>query len=136
MITAVDTNVLLDIFTADPTHGEASRRGLATCLREGRAVVCEVVWAEVSAAFPDVSQAREAMIAADVQYTVMSTEAASLAGGSWRTYRQAGGPRERLVADFLVGAHAATAADRLLTRDRGFYRRYFTDLEVFDPSVR
>jgi predicted nucleic acid-binding protein len=38
-----------------------------------------------------------------------------------------------VVADLLVGAHAAHQADRLLTRDRGFFRRYFDDLMVLDP---
>ncbi len=44
------------------------------------------------------------------------------------------GQRIRLIADFVVGAHALTQAERLLTRDRGFYRSYFGALALLDPT--
>jgi predicted nucleic acid-binding protein len=53
----------------------------------------------------------------------------------WSAYRRQRGTRERVIADFLIGAHALVQADRLLTRDRGFYRRYFEGLEILDPSA-
>jgi predicted nucleic acid-binding protein len=65
----------------------------------------------------------------------MTEEAAIKAAEAWRRYRASGGPRVRIAADFLIGAHASIVADRLLTRDRGFYRRYFTGLRVIDPTA-
>ena len=41
--------------------------------------------------------------------------------------------RDRVVADFLIGAHAAQQADALLTRDRSFYRRGFR-VRIIDPA--
>lgn len=135
MITAVDTNVLLDVFGADPKFGERSREALRTCLSEGSIVATGVVWAEMAGAFTSVEEMLAATTTLGVTFSALSQDAALIAGSRWRTYRAGGGSRQRLVADFLVGAHALAQADRLLTRDRGFYRSYFADLGVVDPAA-
>lgn len=134
MITAVDSNVLLDVLTADPAFGPASREALRSCRTGGSLVACEVVWAEVSAAFPEIARFVVAMDRLGIRFVPLHGDAAVGSGAGWRQYREQGGSRERVVADFLVGVHAAHQADRLLTRDRGFFRRYFDDLTVLDPS--
>jgi predicted nucleic acid-binding protein len=135
MITAVDTSVLLDLFKADPVFGPRSRDALRRCIREGRLVACEVVFAEVACAFPKGEEALEALQTLGVELEPVGMEAAVLAGEAFRAYRSRGGRRERVVADFLVGAHAQHQSDRLLTRDRGFHRSYFARLKLIDPSA-
>lgn len=134
MITAVDTSVLLDVFGADPKFGPSSAAALRTCLDEGRVVACEVVWAETGASFSASAKADTALRGLRVDFSALDAPTALAAGESWRAYRKAGGSRERVIADFLIGAHALANADRLLTRDRGFYRRYFKQLRVLDPT--
>ncbi len=134
MISAVDTNVLLDVFGADTEFASRSAEALRNCLREGRLTACEVVWSEVGAFFTSVEAAREAMDTLGVEFDPITLDTALAASAAWRRHRQRGGTRERVVADFLVGAHAAGQADRLLTRDRGFYRSYFSRLRLVDPA--
>jgi len=134
VITAVDTTVLLDVFGADPGFGPRSRAAIRAALLEGGLVACDIVWAEVAAAFPTATEVTVAMDRLGVRFVPLDEQVTAEAGGAWRSYRRAGGGRTRILADFLIGAHAATAADRLLTRDPGFYRKHFDRLAVLDPT--
>lgn len=135
MITAVDSTILIDVFEPDPSFGPRSKEALREAIADGGVVACEMVWAEVAATFPSAAQAEQAMRRLGLDFSPINVAAAMAAGAAWRSYRRSGGPRTRLVADFLVGAHARLQADRLLTRDRGFYRTYFKELRILDPSL-
>lgn len=134
MITAVDTNILIDILEPDPLFGPLSKAALKRCLLEGSVVACEVVWAEVAVAYGhSVETAVQAMERMGIQYSEMAVEATIGAARCWYEYLKEGGDRRRIAADFLIGGHAFKQADRLLTRDKGFYRSYFKKLRVETP---
>jgi predicted nucleic acid-binding protein len=134
MITAVDTNVLLDVLAGDPAYGSASLAALRAANLGGALIASEVVWAETAAGFGSPEHAAQALDALRVRLVPMDAPAAFAAGAAWGAYRRAGGRRVRMIADFLVGAHAVVHADQLLTRDYGFYRARFRDLRVVDPA--
>ncbi len=134
VITAVDSSVLIDILSGDRMHGPRSRAALMAAHGRGGVVACEVVWAEVAGWAPSPDDAIDALGQMGIDFVPSTREAALAAGRSMAGYRRGGGTRERILPDFLIGAHALLLADRLLTRDRGFYRRYFEDLVVADPS--
>jgi predicted nucleic acid-binding protein len=98
-------------------------------------VACDVVWAEVRAQFATDAEFEQALSLLGIRFEAITSEAAALAARLWRESRRAGQARRgRVVADFLVGAHASIQADGLLTRDRGFYRRYF-GVKIIDPAA-
>lgn len=136
MRTAVDSSVLLDVLSGDEKFGEASRLALKSAYAHGPLLACDIVWAEVSSTFGDDQPCGPILARLGLEFEPVSIAAAELAGRTWRTYRaRKGSRRERMIADFLIGAHAVESADRLLSRDRGFFRSYFPELALVDPSA-
>ena len=131
MITAVDTNVLLDVLLPDPDHQSHSLAQLHEAIQKGALVISEVVASELGAQFAKASDMQSFLKSVGITVVPMSLAAAHDAGQRWRHYlRNRKGARERVVADFMIAAHSLHQADRLLTRDLGFYRSYFQELSL------
>ena len=155
MITAVDTNIILDVLIPGEPFGETSKQLLDRHLSRGKLIICEVVFAELAAGFPS-GQELKAFLADTGMGLVYSNERALfLAGSRWAKYSrkasknllgcakcgraikitcpQCAAPfskRLHVLGDFIIGAHALIHADCMLSRDSGVYRTYFNDLKV------
>jgi predicted nucleic acid-binding protein len=134
MITAVDTNILLDILVPNEPFYEASASALEEAAGEGSIVISDIVYAEVCIHFEARRDCDAFLESNEIRVQALTREAHFLASRAWRMYRQQGGKRTRILADFLVGAHAQKQATRLLSRDRGFYRKLFPSLNLHDPT--
>ena len=132
MRTAIDSSVLLAIFNDEP-GGKSWLDVLMQARREGPLVICDVVYAEIAAAFLTEADLQEAVRKLGATFDGLSPAASWRAGMTFRSYRDAGGPREQLIPDFLVAAHALAHADRLAAVDRGYLRQYFDDLSLLQP---
>ena len=154
MITAIDTNVLLDILIPDAAHAAQSKALLDVAFREGAQIISEAVYAEMAARFTTQNDLDEFMGRTGIELEPSQREALYAASQAWRTYTSARsqqlrcpacghtqsltcpscgnpiGPRQHILADFLIGGHALNQADQLLTRDRGYYRTYFPALRL------
>ena len=130
----VDSNVLLDVATNDPLWGDWSSANLERLGDEAVLVINPLVYAEVSVGISTI-EALDAALPADLyRREALPYEAAFLAGRCFLRYRRSGGQRRSPLPDFYIGAHAAIAGHRLLTRDASRYRTYFPKLEVIAPS--
>ncbi len=109
-------------------------KGLREARSAGRMIVCPIVWAEIRGFFADSALMRRTLEDAEIYFDPFDERCADVAGENWHRYRGGGGSRARLIPDFLIGAHALVRSDQLLTRDRGFFRRYFAGLSVKAPA--
>lgn len=154
MITAIDTNVLLDILIPDEIYFPASKKLLDEYVKKGQLIIGEIVYSELASQFPSEKQLRAFLLDTGIRLIHSTERALWLAGERWEHYirnkKQAlqctkcgkemivNCPgcdfsinfRQRILSDFIIGAHALSQAELLLTRDRGFYKTYFKDLRI------
>jgi predicted nucleic acid-binding protein len=133
-VTLVDTNVLLDVFTKDPTWLGWSLTRLEEASFRGPLLINDVIYAETSTRYPAIEDFESALAGAGVTVVPTPRMALFLAGKAFIRYRAAGGIRTGVLPDFFIGAHAAADELPLLTRDARPYRNYFPTVVLIAPE--
>ena len=132
--TLVDSNVILDILTEDPTWQDWSTGALADAAEAGPLYINPIVYSEVSIRFTTVEALEEALPPQDYRRQPIPWPAAFLAGKVFLDYRRNKGTKATTLPDFFIGAHAAIGGLNLLTRDVGRYRTYFPTVTLIVPE--
>jgi predicted nucleic acid-binding protein len=109
--------VLLDVITGDEQWADWSAEQIAAALDAGRVVINSLVYAEVSVGYETVEELDELLPASGYEREPLPYLAGFAAGKAFVRYRRGGGDKRSLMPDFYLGAHAAVAGYRLLTRD-------------------
>ena len=102
MITAVDTNILLDILVANEHFYEASGDALEEAAGEGSIVISDIVYAELCIHFETQRECDAFLESNEIRGQALMREAHLFASRAWWTYRQRRSKRTRILADFLI----------------------------------
>lgn len=151
---AVDSNVLFDVLSPDSEFYEDSAERLEAAADEGPLAICDVVYAELGTHFSRQPELDRFLDETDLVVVRASHRALYAASSAWQRYTArkphglicsecgtVGRPscsrcgarlrtRQRLIADFMVGAHALVDCAGLITRDKRYYQTYFPDLAL------
>ena len=130
----IDTNVLLDIVTDDPSWADWSQQQLSAAALRDRLAINPMVYAEFSSRFTRIEDIDVLLESVDIVVAEMPRSALFLAGQVFKAYRRRGGPRTSVLPDFFIGAHATVLGAPLLTRDPRRYRSYFPTIELVAPD--
>ena len=129
----VDTNVWLDVMTANPQWGPWSSRALLGAAARGSLVINQLVYSELLVGFDAIEPLDDFLRRFGVVRSGLPWNAAFLTAKAYQRYRASGGKRHSPMPDFYIGAHALAAGLTLLTRDDRVYRTYFPNLSVISP---
>lgn len=134
-MTFVDSNVLLDLLTADRTWASWSASALESATADGALLINDIVYAELAVGFSTIESLDRFVSDVDLRIVPMQRAALYLAAKTHLRYRQSGGTRTSVLPDFFIGAQAAVSSVRLLTRDARRFRTYFPTVDLFSPEM-
>jgi len=154
MITAIDTNILMDILIKDLEFSEKSKELLENQGGAGGLIISPIVYSEMIVFFLKRHEAKIAVSKLDeflddmnIQVSEFTKEDLIISSQAWQKFTDSKSVicpkcgaknhfnckkcksqifwRNHMITDFLIGAHAQNHSDVFLTRDRGYYKKYF-----------
>ena len=131
----IDTNVLVDVLENDPDWAEWSIGQLRAQAKIHRLAINPIIYSELSLTFSTVEMLDRTVEELGLAVVELPRPALFLAGKAFIRYRQRGGNKSNVLADFFIGAHASVARYPLLTRDARRYTTYFSEVKLITPGL-
>ena len=133
----IDSSVLIDVIEFDPRWNAWSSAQIEEAARIDQLAINEIVIAEVAPRSGPLAVFQAGIETMGIAFEPLSAEAAYNAGVAFQAYRKtrAKHPPTSILADFLIGGHAAMLGATILTRDPRFYRAYFPEVPLITPDT-
>ena len=129
----IDSCVLLDLFTDDPTWGEWSESILEKYSQTNTLYINSIVYTEVSIGFKKIEDLEQAITELEIKVLEIPREALFLTGKVYLKYRKNKGTKTSPLPNFFIGAHVTVSKFDLITRDLGRYKTYFPQARLIHP---
>jgi predicted nucleic acid-binding protein len=130
----VDSNVIIDVLTEDPRWRRWSEAALIDAADRDEIAINPIIYAEIASGFATMAELDHHLGADRFRRLALPYEAGFVAGRAFVEYPRRGGERTSPLADFYIGAHAAVAGLKLLTRDARRYTGYFPKALLISPD--
>jgi predicted nucleic acid-binding protein len=130
----VDSNLFIDMIYDDPVWSGWSRDAVRVCASGGRLLINQIIYSELSANYSSVAELERVLSGLPLARENLPWEAGFMAGQAYAAYRKNEGRKSSPLADFYIGAHAATKGYRLITRDAARYKTYFPKVVLICPD--
>ena len=130
MISAVDSSVILDVLADNPRFAEASLDVLRMGAQQGKLIVSECVIAEIFPALSDPSKLKGMLSDWELEFVPSTFESAAVAGQMFAAYLKRSSEKRKVIADFLIGAHAQVRGYTMLTLDTDDFAAAFPNLPI------
>lgn len=128
-----DTNVLLDIATADPTWLPWSELQFRSAVAQGRILINPIIYVELAPAFANSVDLDSWLDPSTFKRLPLPYSAGWLAAQAFIRYRRGGGKKSSPLPDFFIGAHAEAENLTIVTRDQARFRTYFPTVNLIAP---
>jgi predicted nucleic acid-binding protein len=130
----IDSCVVTDLADPDSAWFDWSASTLEKLDRDNTLVINPIIYAECSVGFERIEEVEALFEHLGFAMRPLPKEALFLAGKAFLQYRRRKGQKGNVLPDFFIGAHAAVAGYRLISRDKGRFSTYFPSVDLILPE--